>query len=82
VILGVSFDDVPKNRAFAEKLAFPFALLSDTDRAIGLAYGACDAASDVWAKRITYVIGSDRRILAVFGKVHTKTHAADVLAKL
>jgi len=39
-ILGASFDNVEDNRKFAEKFKFPFPLLCDTDRKIGLAYGA------------------------------------------
>ena len=51
-----------ENRAFAEKHAFPFPLLSDPDRALGLAYGAAETAEDGYARRYTYVIGPDGRI--------------------
>jgi peroxiredoxin Q/BCP len=61
-VLGISFDSVADNRAFAEKFQFPFPLLSDTSRAVGLAYRACDKASDGYARRFTYVIGPDGRI--------------------
>jgi peroxiredoxin Q/BCP len=62
VILGISFDTVQENRAFAEKFGFPFRLLSDPDRKVGLAYKACDSAQDRYAKRYTYVIGPDGKI--------------------
>ena len=42
VILGVSFDDQAANSAFVKANHFTFPLLCDTDRQIGLAYGACD----------------------------------------
>ena len=42
VVLGVSFDNVEDNAAFVKKFGFPFTLLCDTDRSLGLAYGACD----------------------------------------
>lgn len=61
-MLGVSFDSVADNRAFAEKHAFPYPLLCDTTRAIGLAYRAAESASDAYPRRITYVIGADGRI--------------------
>jgi len=61
-ILGVSFDSVEANRAFAEKFAFPFRLLSDPERRMGLAYGACESPKDAYARRHTYVIGPDGRI--------------------
>ena len=61
-MLGISFDAPEDNKAFAEKRKFPFRLLSDPDRAIGLAYKACDAPTDEYARRYTYVIGPDGTI--------------------
>ena len=60
--MGASFDTVEENRAFAEKFDFPYPLLSDTDRALGLAYRACEDASDGYARRITYVINPEGKI--------------------
>ncbi len=74
-------DSVEANRAFAEKHAFPFKLLCDTDRAIAMAYGAVDDPNGI-ARRISYVIGPDGKIVAAHGKVHVKTHASDVLAQI
>ena len=51
-----------ENKAFAEKFGYTFRLLSDHDRKAGLAYKACDSASDRYARRYTYVIGPDGRI--------------------
>jgi len=62
VILGISFDTVEENRAFAEKFQYPFQLLSDPERKVGLAYGAADGPKERYAKRFTYVIGPDGRI--------------------
>ncbi len=50
------------NKAFAEKFQYPFRLLSDPDRKVGLAYKACESPKDRYAKRFTYVIGPDGRI--------------------
>jgi thioredoxin-dependent peroxiredoxin len=61
-ILGASFDSAEENKAFAEKFGYDFTLLCDTTRALGMAYGACDKATDAYAKRYTYVIGPDGRI--------------------
>ena len=57
--MGASFDTIEENRAFAEKFDFPYPLLCDTDRTLGLAYKACEDASDGYARRITYVIGAE-----------------------
>ena len=58
----MSFDSVAKNKAFAEKYDFPFPLLSDTERKMGLAYEAAENTDDQYARRYTYVIGPDGRI--------------------
>jgi peroxiredoxin Q/BCP len=51
----VSFDAVEENAAFAKKFQFPFPLLCDVKREIGVAYGAAGGPTDEYAKRITYV---------------------------
>ena len=61
MILGVSFDTPAENRAFAEKFHFNFPLISDTDRAIGTAYGA-NADPAKGAQRVGVIIGPDGKI--------------------
>jgi peroxiredoxin Q/BCP len=78
----VSFDSVEENRAFAEKFSFPFLLLCDTAREIGMAYGACTSPDAAAARRISYVIGPDGKVQQVWGKVDVKAHVADVLAAI
>lgn len=58
----MSFDSVQANRAFADKQGYPFRLLCDTERALGLAYRACNRKSDPFPRRITYVVGPDGKI--------------------
>jgi peroxiredoxin Q/BCP len=82
VIYGVSFDPPEKNKAFAEKFHFGFPLLCDTDRKMGMAYGACDAPTDGWARRIGVVIGPDGRIKEHLPKVSTSTYPEEVLARI
>jgi peroxiredoxin Q/BCP len=82
VILGVSFDAVSENAAFARKFSFPYPLLCDTSRSIGLAYDACDDLKAGSARRISYVIGPDGTIEHAFPKVDAKTHPAEVLKLL
>jgi peroxiredoxin Q/BCP len=81
-ILGVSFDTIEENKAFAEKFDFNFPLLCDTKREIGLAYGACDDASAPNAKRISYLIAPDGKIKYSFGKVDALSHPQEALAML
>ena len=82
MILGASFDTVQENADFAKKFDFPYRLLCDTRREIGMAYGACAGPKDGSAKRISYVIGPDGIVLHAFPKVDTKSHPRDVLELL
>jgi len=47
-----------------------------------LAYGACESTKDEYAKRITYVISEDGKILWAFPKVDAARHPHDLLEKL
>ena len=82
MILRASFDTVQENADFAKKFDFPYRLLCDTRREIGMAYGACADPHDRSARRISYVIGPDGSILHAFPKVDTKSHPRDVLELL
>jgi peroxiredoxin Q/BCP len=81
-VLGVSFDDADANARFARKFHFPFPLLCDTSREIGIAYGACESADARSANRITYLIGPDGRVRAAYPKVSPATHPQEVLDAL
>lgn len=61
---------------------FPFPLLSDTDRKIGMAYGACDSPKDGFARRIAYLIDENGRIKEAHAKVDVKTYPQTQLATL
>jgi thioredoxin-dependent peroxiredoxin len=65
----VSFDDEKANAAFAKKFNFPFPLLCDTERKIGLAYGAADSPKDEYARRIAYVIDEQGKVAQAHPKV-------------
>jgi peroxiredoxin Q/BCP len=82
VILGVSFDDVAANRAFAEKFQFPFQLLCDVDKKVSLSYGAATSAADEYPKRITYVIGKDGIVREAIETKDPGGQAASLLERL
>jgi len=79
VILGASFDTVQENADFAKKFSYPYRLLCDTGRTVGMAYGACASPKDGSAKRISYVIGPDATIRHAFPKVDARSHPREVL---
>lgn len=79
-MLGISIDTVEENAAFAKKFDFPFKLLCDTERKVGLAYGACNDAKAGYANRISYLIDEQGKIAAAYPKVSPREHPAQVLA--
>ncbi|MDB9466131.1 peroxiredoxin [Dolichospermum circinale CS-1225] len=79
VVLGVSADDEAGHQAFTQKYNLNFPLLADTDKSIITAY---DVDGGGYAKRVTYIIDGNGKIIDVDASVNTSTHASDVLAKL
>lgn len=87
IVLGVSPDPVKAHQKFAKKFSLPFPLIADVDHRIADQYG-------VWGEkvfmgrryqgvhRVTFLIGGDGRIAAIWPKVKPEEHAAEVLAAL
>ena len=63
-VVGVSGDSSESHARFAEKHSVPFSLLADPDHRIIKAYGASWLFGRI--RRVSYVIGTDRRILGAF----------------
>jgi peroxiredoxin Q/BCP len=81
-VLGISFDSAEDNKRFAERYGFRFRLLSDVDRAVGLAYGAADSEDAGYAKRMSFLIGPSGEIEHVWDQVDPQTHPQEVLDRL
>ena len=80
-ILGASFDSQADNKKFAEKFAFNFPLLCDTDRTIGTAYGA-NADPQKGAQRVGVVIDREGKIKEWHARVDARAWPAEVIAAL
>ena len=82
-VVGISADQVDKQRRFDEKESLGFPLLSDPDRIVAAQLGAKRGVSFLPNKRITFVIDTDRSILDVFhSEVSMGSHADKALALL
>ncbi|HLE60909.1 MAG TPA: peroxiredoxin [Thermoanaerobaculaceae bacterium] len=79
-VVGVSFDDPKDNAEFIAKNKFPFPLLSDSKRTLAVEVGAADSPSRVWARRISYLVGPDGKVLTAYADVTPGKHASEVLA--
>ena len=72
-------DDQASHQKFKEKYGLPFQLLVDSDGSITKAY---DVDGGGYAKRVTYIIDGEGKIVNVDSNVNTSTHAQDVLASI
>ena len=87
VVLGVSRDPVERLRAFADKHALDFPLLSDADHAVAEAYGVWVEKSMYGRRffgneRTTFVIDAEGVVREVLRKVKPARHDELVLAAL
>lgn len=82
MIVGASFDTPRENRAFRDKFDFPFDLLSDESRRVGIAYGAAQSEDATYPARISYMIDTRGHIEHAFSDVDPSTHPEQVLAVL
>jgi peroxiredoxin Q/BCP len=81
-ILGVSFDSPADNATFVREQAFPFRLLSDQSHTLAVAVGAAKSADQPVARRISYVVGPDGKVVKTYAQVTPARHASEVLADL
>lgn len=81
-VVGISFDTPEDNGAFAAKHQFGFPLLSDTDHAAAIAYGACSGANARYPDRVSFLIDEHGMIEKVYDQVDPRDHPARVLADI
>lgn len=76
-----SVDTVADNKGFGEMHKADFPLLSDPTKETATAYGVLSSPTGV-ARRWTFYIGKDGRILAIDKAIKVATSAEDMAAKL
>ncbi len=80
--IGISADSVERQKKFSDKHAFDFTLLSDPDRTVAREFGV-KRPGPLFNKRATFVIDTDRRVIAVIrSETNMDTHADQALATL
>jgi peroxiredoxin Q/BCP len=81
--VGISPDGVTKQRQFAEAHGFDYPLLSDVEGAVARQFGVWRKLLPLHAKRATFVIGEDRRILEkIKSELNFTVHADQALKVL
>jgi peroxiredoxin Q/BCP len=81
--VGISRDPVAKQKEFADTYTFDYPLLSDPESEAITAYGVKREISlgPLSTKRMTFVIGTDRTILAVIhSELDMNQHATEALS--
>ncbi|HEX9341417.1 MAG TPA: peroxiredoxin [Thermoplasmata archaeon] len=79
-VLGVSVQDAASHRAFRERYGLNFDLVADPDKRIARSYNALGLFGV--AKRVTYVIGPTRKILAAYRRIDPGSHSREALRVL
>lgn len=75
-----SVDPLADNKGFAMETGADFPLLSDTEKSVAEAYGVLHPQG--YAKRQTFYIGIDGRILKIDTDIQPETSAEDIAATL
>ena len=80
--VGISADKVDKQAAFDEKHSLGYPLLSDPDRVVASAFGV-KRPGPIMNKRATFVIDTDRKVLAaISSELNMDMHADEALSVL
>jgi peroxiredoxin Q/BCP len=84
VVLGVSLDTVESHKTFCSKDGLNFKLLADPNHKVIDAYGVPIATmgTNQFAKRDTFLIGPDGKVLKFWEVKGVQTHSDDVLAAI
>lgn len=79
-IVGVSFTDLATNQEWAERLAFPYEIWRDDERALATYYDAVDGPDTKYPRRRTRVLNAEGKVVLEYNdKIIVGAHPADVL---
>lgn len=82
-VVGVSTDEVSAIKAFGAEHQLPFTLLADTDGKVSRQYDALvDLGIAKFAKRVTYLIDPNGRVVKRYTNIDTKNYAQTLVADL
>jgi len=71
-VVGVSVDEPADQQAFAQRCSVPFPLVADAEKEIARSYGVLGVLG--LAKRITFLLDRDGRILEVVDSILPRAH--------
>jgi thioredoxin-dependent peroxiredoxin len=77
-VIGVSFDSVDSHKSFVFKYDLNFPLIADTDGKIADAYGARKSKDAKMARRFSFLIGLDGKIVHVTDSPNPDVHLQEM----
>ncbi len=85
--LGISNDNIAKNKKFSDKYELQYSLLSDEENTLLTELGAYGVKilygkKSMGTFRFTWIVDKDFKIVKIFKKVKTKVHGEEILAVL
>lgn len=80
-IIGISTDSIKSHKKFTEKYDLNFTLLSDKSKILCSACGV-KGVSGVTAKRTTFLLDTEGKIIHIWENVKARGHAENVLKKV
>lgn len=78
-VVGVSGDSVKSHKNFSDKYELPFTILADPEKKILEAYGANNI---IFAKRTSFLINPEGKIVKIYPRVKPDTHVEQILKDL
>ena len=82
MLLGVTFSAAEDLRKWRDEVGLQCDLLSDADRAVGLAYGAAASVDQEKARRMSVLVGPDGKVVNLYPNPDVERHAREVLDDL
>ncbi len=62
-VVGVSVDDCPDQKAFAEKYGLPFTLVADHSKEVSKTYGVLSPQG--YARRVSFLVDADGKVVEI-----------------
>ena len=82
-VIGISIDDISSHKEFSEKYNLPFPLLADPEGVTAKKYAAFFSLGPIrFAKRHSFIINPDGKIVKIYRDVDTKTHSQEIISDL
>ena len=81
-MLGVTFSAAEDLKKWRDEVGLQCDLLSDADRAVGLAWGAAASVDQEKARRMSVLVGPGGNVVKVYPDPDVERHAREVLDDL